>query len=249
MKRWLFLQLALCGLLIGVQSVHAGAVSLADWCFNVNGSIDSCNGGPGLASVDLSAFDPTLESVGTNTLGSATVTLSEGNNFVGFYADYDVDFPTFGSFDDFGAVTIVPPPANWSFEFADPNASNIFSDFQSLDNSTPLPGSNTVGVPSGPPANCCDVSWALGLTNIVVDAGGSATVTFTVSTVAPTSGFYMVQTNTDTHDSIYLSALVNTNPGTGNGNTPEPSTFAMGLGAVGLAMMMARKRRVSTCGK
>ena len=115
MKRWLFLQLALCGFLIGVPAVQAGPTSLADWCFNVNGSIDSCNGGPGSSLVDLSSFDPALENVSPNTLGSAIVTLSEGTNFVGFYADYDIDFGKFGSFDDFGSANGVLPSPNVSW--------------------------------------------------------------------------------------------------------------------------------------
>jgi hypothetical protein len=88
----------------------AGDVSLADWCVNFNGDISTaCNGAgsggaSGTGSISLSGFDSTLEP-GTNGLGSITVTLGAGlNQSLAFYADYDVDFSTFGSFQDYGAI-------------------------------------------------------------------------------------------------------------------------------------------------
>jgi len=219
-------------LILGVQRAEAGSVGLADWCFNVNGSVDSssvannpsnaCNGGTNsaLASVNTSGWDSTAEP-SNNTLGSVVITLTPGqNNNVAFYADYDVDFATLGSFDDFGTAH-GSLPANWGYELDDPNTSNIFFDFAA----NTLANTNHVGTPSGLPNQCCDVAWALGIRNIFVPLGSSATVTFMVSTVQPTSGFYLQQTNQDTNNSIYLTANV---PGTTTGS-PEPSTLVLGL--------------------
>jgi len=227
------------------QAQGAGATSLADWCASINGDINTaCNGaGAGGASplggsISLADFDQTLEP-GTNNLGTVVVDLAPGaNQFAAFYADYDLDFNAFGSFQDSASIHGALP-AGVSYEVADPNVSNIFSDFAG----NVLPNTNGVGTASGPPTACCDVSFALAVGGLTVAPGGSGTVTFTVSTTVPVSGFYIQQTNLDAGDSIYLSEVSTiTNPSSG---TPEPSTFALGLGAIGVVLAAARRRRRS----
>jgi hypothetical protein len=171
----------------------------------------------------LASFDTTLEpKPGVNTLGTITIALGPGaNQFVSFYADYDVSFSLYGSFDDF-ASTSGALPAGLSFSVNDPNTSSLFTQFSS----NTLDGKNLL-VPSGPPTNCCDVAFALSLGNINVAAGGSTTATFVVSDPAPASGFYIQQTNQDTNASIYLQGNVG---GLGPAPAvPEPSTFGMVL--------------------
>jgi hypothetical protein len=247
-KNRIVVQLAFCGLILGAQAMMAGTITtgLADWCVNLNGDINTaCNGaGAGGASgngnIDLSAFDSTLEP-GTNTLGTVTIALGVGNNqFADFYADYDLDFATTGAFQDL-ATTSGTLPAGTSYEADDPNVSNIFSDFAS----NTLSNVNNVGNFSGPPAPCCDVSFALGLSGINVAAGGTVSVVFNITDVAPTSGFYITQTNGQAGDSIYLQGIVTvTNPITG-GSTPEPSTFVLGLMAAGTILYAGKRRRAS----
>jgi hypothetical protein len=72
------------------------------------------------------------------------------------------------------------------------------------------------------------VSFALSLGNISVGADG-ATATFVIGNTAPTGGFYIQQTNSDTGASIYLQGEVTNN---GVPGVPEPSTLAMGLAGV-----------------
>jgi hypothetical protein len=251
MKRLIFAQVILFGLFCGGQAA-AGQVSLADWCFNVNGSVDAasvtdnpsnaCNGGTNapLASVNSSMFDMTLEPA-SNTLGSVTVTLSPGlNQYVALYADYDVDYQNFGPADDF-ANPHGARPAAWSYELGDPNVGNIFSDFAAGN----LQNTNNVGTPSGPPTECCDVVWALGIGSLNVLAGETGTVVFHIATTAPVSGFYLEQTNANTGDSIFLSATANIqNPVSG---TPEPATFIpAGLGLVFCGgLVLARRKRIA----
>ena len=237
------LPLAFCGLILGGQALMAASVTgLNDWCFNVNGNSsasNACNGGAGpvLPGADLSAFDTAL--VASNNLGTAVFTLGAGlGQFVLFYADYDVDVVAFGSFDDVGTVNGVLP-ANASYSLDDPNVpGTLFGAFatNTLDNT------NHVGTHSGPPATqCCDVAWGLGIGGIDVLAGGSATVTFTVSTTQPTGGFFLQQTNFDTLNTIYATeSVVVTGPA--GGGVPEPSTFGLGLIAAGAAFLYARKR-------
>ena len=252
MNRWNVLQgVALCGLMILTGQRGQASVGLADWCVNLNGDINTaCNGAggggvsPGGGTISLSSFDTTLEP-GTNSLGKIVVTLVPGmSQYVSFYADYDVDYASLGSFQDYGTVNGAPP-SGVTYELDDPNSSNIFSDFAG----NTLMNTNNVGTGVLPPNVCCDVSWALGIGGINVPSGGSGTVTFGVSTVQPTSGFYLQQTNIDTGDSIYLSVSESTSaPCTGPNcvpTVPEPS-FAplLVLAAGGLGMAIAFRKRV-----
>jgi len=235
------------GLICGaVQCASAGTI-LNDWCVNLNGDINTaCNGagsgGPsGDGSISLAGFDTTA-APGLNSLGSVVITLGAGTGqSVAFYADYDLDYAAYGSFQDVGSAQ-GSLPADWSYELNDPNSSNIFSDFAAVP-SPNLPDSNGVGTGSFPPDQCCDVSWALAISNIDIAEGDTGTVTFTVSTTVPTSGFYLQQTSFDAGNSIYLDADVSL----AGSPTPEPSTFAMGLTAMGaLALLALRRRRLSS---
>jgi hypothetical protein len=233
--------LGLLALLALSQAAMASSLpSLADWCVNVNGDVaTACNGAGGggansQAGINMANFDTTLEP-GTNTLGYIAITLNPGvTGYASFYADYDLDYSTYGSFDD-SATTGGSLPSGWSWEADDPNSSNIFSDFANNN----LTNTNNVGTPSGPPNECCDVAFALSIGDINVGAQPE-TITFTVSTDAPTSGFYIQQTNTDGGDSIYLSASESGGGGTNPPTVPEPSTLVLAaLG--GLSVLMWRR--------
>ena len=128
MKTWVW-QVAVIGVLVlGAQPGKAGIASLGDWCINANGDTSiACNGagsggvnGSGEANVDLSAFDTTL-SPGTNNLGTVNITVTNANNaYYNIYADYDVDYPTEGSFLDQGSVN-GSQPGNVSYSINDPS--------------------------------------------------------------------------------------------------------------------------------
>jgi hypothetical protein len=221
--------LTLCAATFVALSLPASAdVGLADWCVDVNGDTSTvCNGGTspgGNATVNLTGFDTSLEP-GSNTLGKIVVTLGTGVQGVGVYMDYDVDNASLG-FDQDSAAAHGTPSGTQSYDLDTPP--NPFFDFSSP-TMTPLSDSNNVGTFSTSPAPCCDVSWALqefGFVDPTLYSG--ITITFTVSTVAPTSGFYLSQTNGDTRDSIYLSDTFTLNPlGRGAGPTPEPMSVVL----------------------
>lgn len=250
------LTLAIFSTMLLALSFPASAdVSLADWCVNLNGNINVCNGGTnpgGMPGVNVSAFDATLEpgvnSVAT-TPGSITISLGTGLQYAAVYMDYDVDYATTtggcpslgcGSFTDVGS-TVGSPSATQSYELADPNLSNIFSDFSG----NSLTSSNSVSA-----AACavnapqfCDVSWALAESlNVNSALYSGAVVTFTVSSTAPTSGFYLQQTNGITGNSIYMSDVVSLTPVTGPPPpVPEPASVLL-LATVVLAVLTLYRR-------
>ena len=167
-----------------------------------------------------------------------TLVPGENSQYAGFYADYDLDYLSFGSFQDSG-TTAGSLPAGVSYELDDPNAGNIFTDF--ADGS--LTNVDNVGTASNSPDVCCDVAFALAVSGLNVPSDGTGTVTFTVSTTAPASGFYIQQTNFDAGDSIYLSENVSISGTGGGASTPEPSTFVLALGGIGLGVAFKRWRR------
>jgi hypothetical protein len=238
--------LTLCVAACAAFSLPASAdVGLNDWCVNLNGDISTaCNGaGSGSAAINLSGFDTTVE---PNALGTIVVTITgTGTQYAAVYMDYDVDASTGGGFEDVGS-TSGTASATQSYEMADPNASNIFNDFAAA---PPLPNTNSVNSaacdPNFPP-EYCDVSWALA-ENLNIDPSlySGAVVTFTVSKTAPTSGFYLKQTNEVKGDSIYLSDTVSLTPTGVTPPVPEPMSIVLfGTLAAG-AVFLRRRPRVN----
>ena len=248
---WLAPALFFAGFL---PAAHASTIaSLQDWCGNIDGqNVDTnfCNQGGAVtvpANVNASGFDFTLGSSSANfpttsaanNLGSITFTLSAGaNQFVLMYMDYDLNYNAVGggSYNDTGSAKNALP-ANESYELNDPNTSSIFSDFAT----NTLSNTNSVGVGVAPGV-CCDVSWALGL-DLNVAANTKDLVTFSVSTTAPASGFYLKQTNSlDPTQNIYMQALVTVQQtGGGGGATPEPASYVLIAGGLAGAFLLRRK--------
>ena len=242
-------KLALLAVLLAPARVFATPV-LVDWCVNHNGSvgpgsqqpINSCNGGtlPADPSVNIAAFDTTLAPL-PNNLGSITVTFGTGSQYIAVYMNYDVDFVPFGSFDDNGFVIGVPS-AGVSYELDDPNTSSIFAHFAAgaltnVNNTASCGGPSSIAPLA---VTGCDVSWALAQSLIVNPAlfsGGS--ITFTVSSTPPASGFYLQQKNADSGSSIYLSESFRLTPVATA--VPEPQTLMLLL--TGLPALAMRRRR------
>jgi hypothetical protein len=257
-KTWLW-QIAVGGLLLAAHPVSAAQVGLADWCVNVNGNwntSNACNGGtgPALSAVNITAgqtspWDTSLEDgVNNNGLGSITVTLGSGAaQFVAVYLDYDVDYNTYASYDD-NTTTAGSLPTGFSWETDNPSFGNIGGDFTSFNNSTPFGNVDNSSVNNPAGANqCCDVAAALGIAGIDVPDGQNGTVVFTVSNVAPATGFYIQQTSNDgvtngVPDSIFITAAVSFADQQPS-STPEPSTAALVIGAgLTIAGLLRRNR-------
>jgi len=238
MKRFR-LVFAVSFLCVGIHNASAGTVSLNDWCFSVNGDLSTCNGsGSSNPAVDIAAFDTTYN---PNGLGVATIALAAGSNqYAGFYADYDIDYADYLSYND-NASTTGTLASGQSYSINDPNAwdGTGYTLFDAFDADT-LDDGNDAGTPDSGDPQCCDIAFAMMFSDINLDSDETAVVTFTVSSAPPPSGFYITQSSNDsTQPSVYLSGTVDVTELT---STPEPSTFVLGGGVLVLAGFFTRRR-------
>jgi hypothetical protein len=257
--------LTILAMMLLALSIPASAdVGLNDWCTNLNGSISVCNFlSASSVNVNTSAFDKTLEGFRStdpttgpfpNGLGSITFMIGTGLQYASVYMDYDVDYSTLGSFDDAGSTSVTTPSATQSWELNDPNLYLASSNpsglvlFDHFGNGS-LPSTNSVDqttCQANAPA-ACDVAWALAESlNVDSSLYSGGTVTFTVSTTKPTSGFYLQQTNQGDGvggggDIIYLSDTVNLTPVSSGPTVPEPSSVVL-FGTLLAGARFLRKR-------
>lgn len=244
MKRNLFLMCAVI-LLAGMGASRALAQdtpSLQDIWFNVNGS-----------STELSAPGVSLGGYNMST-GLGTITFTDLNTGAGYFNtwwDEEVGVPFFNEFGSTPGAALGDPNETW--EIGDNFLSNIFNDAAagSLTDTNYLPeGADNFLGGCDPGAGACngDATTALGY-SFNVASGDEEIITLKVSQTAPTSGFYLDQTNpnedgTGYVGNVYFSLSAEQVP---NGNqppppsTPEPSAWLLML--TGLAAGAARLRR------
>ena len=179
---------------------------------------------------------------GSNTLGKIVVTLGTGVQGVGVYMDYDVDQGILGFDQDSGAVTGAPSPTQ-SYDLDTPP--NPYFELTTPGENTPLSDGNTVGTYSGSPTPCCDVSWALqelGFVDPTLYSGIVITFTVSAGPTAPSTPFYLSQTNGATGDTIYLSDSYTLTPlGRGGSPTPEPMSIVL-FGTLIAGVLFLRRR-------
>ena len=202
-----------------LTAVHAKAatVDLFDWAINIDGAISS---GVAPAGVDLSAFDT------TTGLGTVSVSLSgAGARYVALFTDHEID-ETLNTFFNEGGGTGGAPAAGLSWEIDEPGFGGILGDIYTNFEASQLDNGNAVAAPT-----VDDVSMALAW-NIVLGAGQSASIGFTLGTEQPTSGFYLAQFDPDSQAAIYFSTRLQVHDG---GAVPEPASGSL----AGLALLVA----------
>jgi len=202
----------------GVSEVSALEINLFDWAFNIDGTLyEASNSDPLPGNINASGFD-LLSGLGTITITSA----GAGSHSVIAFFDHEIDEETNTFFNEFGS-TVGAPAAGQSWEIDEPGYKygDIYDNFTvgALDNSN--------GVPSSAPE---DVSMALGW-NFILGAGETAYLNLLLSTTAPTSGFYLVQTDPDSQASLYFSSTLDIR----SSSVPEPGLlFLLVTGLAGL---------------
>ena len=206
------------------SSAQGAMINLFEWGLNTGGSL-FLPGDSLPTSVDDRGFDF------TTGLGALSITVNTpGNHRVAFFVDHEIDESMNTFFNEFGDASGTPVNGQ-SWEIDEPGFhppfGNIFANFEtnSLDDSN--------GVSSGSEN---DVSMALGF-DFSTQPGDSASVTWILSEVAPSNGFFLSHTDPDSDASIFFSGSLDV-----NGNpVPEPSTYLLvGMGLVGLAAYRKR---------
>ena len=234
--------------LLVAPAAFAGTYSLNAWCFYVN-SLDlnhSCaeagGGGTLNAPFQSASFDPAPG--GNGILGTVSVTLTPSMTPYNVFAMWDYNSSSGGGYNEYAtAIGTLPAGESYSVDApADPGAGGATpsspGNLTTYFNTGVLDDTNHLGSCSNPP--CENVSVALGQT-VTVAPGTTDTVSFTVSTTPPTTGFYISQT--DGSSTLYFSSSVvdppisDLPPGP---SAPEPGTI--GLLAGGLVFLALSRR-------
>jgi len=225
-------------LLFGLTApaARADVVVLQDWTFNINGNTNyNCTPVQGFpCTPDFPTF---LSSAGFdfNTgIGTVSGTYnpgSPGSYFLILYVDHDIVSDVNNNpVDNETGATSGSPGAGQSWEIDEPGfvsgdiVENVLAAM--LDNSI---GASIYGGTIYPN----DVAMALGWT-FNLNAGEVANVTWTVSTTAPSSGFYLHQNDPLSNQDLYFYGTLNITGGTTV--IPEPATgvlFLLGSAIVG----------------
>jgi len=223
----------------------AGTYSLNEWCFYVN-SLDlnqSCaeagGGGTINAPFQTATFDP------STGLGTVSVTLTPSSQTYKIFALWDFSSSNGNGYDEY-ASTVGTLSGGESYSVDSPGSSSAGGangsspgNLTTYFNSGSLDDTNHLQSCSTPP--CSDVAVALGQT-VDVAPGTTDTVSFTVSSTAPSSGFYISQTDGSGNTLFFSSSVVDPPFQTEQTGTPEPGT--VGLISAGLGLLaFARRRR------
>jgi len=169
----------------------------------------------------------TLSLDGDAVFGTLTFTdlgiTTPGSHYSAVYVDAEIDQDINGFTNEYGSVA-GSAAAGQSWEIDEPGFEygDIYDNFVA----GTLDKSNGVPTPD-------DVAMALAWNFILAD-GESATVSYFLTPVQPTSGFYLAHTDPDSQASLYFYSTLTIQGGGPQPTVPEPSTLLLfGVGFLG----------------
>ena len=216
---------------LSVQAVPV--IGLVDYSFNIDGAVSEVSlGDPVPAGVNIAGFDD-ITGLGSIT---ATITGAGAHTFDAFF-DHEID-EVINGFTNENGLAFGTAAAGQSWEIDEPGYvdGDIYENFQvsGLDNGV---GTSIYGDVTFPD----DVSMAMGW-DFTLAAGETATITLTLSDVAPAGGFFLAQTDLASNAGIYLSSALSISGG--GVPTPEPAVaMLLGLGLAGMAVSRRRAKK------
>ena len=220
-------------LILSTQLANAAVgpvLTLYDWGFNIDGSVSNkLNGDSVPAAINQAGFNF------ATGLGTLSLQISgSGNHFFDAFFDHEIDEAINGFTNESGAANGTAA-AGQSWEIDEPGwvFGDIYGNFlaSGLD--------NTNAIPAGFED---DVSMALGW-DFALGVDQTAIISLVLSDIAPTSGFYLSQTDPDSQSSIYFSSNLTISQGQPP-TIPEPSViWLLGMGLLGAAAQSRFKKQ------